>query len=725
MDRFFDKAAAIIEKASKSRRGIVALVVLVLPTLAYLFFREESVWIKAGIFVLLLLGGALAVYAVYRRWTGLPEDKRGESLAEPSPSPTIAPPLPDPPDGRVSLRLPITGGRLFGREVELARLDEAWADTGTNVISLVASGGVGKSALVNDWLATLATERHRGARRVYGRSFYSQGARDTVASADTFIDEALRWFGDPDPETGSPWQKGERLAALVRKQRTLLVLDGLEPLQHPPGPEEGLLKDPALSSLLRGLAADNAGLCVVTTRVRVADIEAYEATTAPKVELDNLSDQAGAALLRSLEVEGSEDELRLASREVGGHGLALNLLGTYLRDVCECDVRRRSEIRGLTAHAEQGGHARRVMESYEIWLGDGPELHVLRLLGLFDRPADGGSVAALRRPPAIAGLTDRLIAADDSWLRRTMARLRGVRPLDEPSWRRALARLRRAWLLTGADPDDPDALDAHPLVREHFRDRLRDDHGAAWRAGNDRLYQHLTETADDLPDTIAALAPLFAAVAHGCASGRHQEAYDEVFIRRIRRGDEFFSVNKLGAWGADLAALSGFFDPPYARPVLALREADRAFVLNDAGLGLRALGRLEEAVAPMRAALEAVVAREDWQNAARGTGSLSELHLILGELQAALGHAEQSVEYADHGGEAAERMLFRTTLADALHQAGRVAEAAALFAEAEEIQKEWQPHYPLLYSVQGYQYCDLLLDRGEHGATLGRAAQII
>ena len=36
----------------------------------------------------------------------------------------------------------------------------------------------------------------------------------------------------------------------------------------------------------------------------------------------------------------------------------------------------------------QGMHARKVMESYQRWFGDGPELSVLRMLGLFDRPAD-------------------------------------------------------------------------------------------------------------------------------------------------------------------------------------------------------------------------------------------------------------------------------------------------------------------------------------------------
>lgn len=36
---------------------------------------------------------------------------------------------------------------LVGRDAELKRLDEAWADRNTNILSLVAEGGAGKSAL--------------------------------------------------------------------------------------------------------------------------------------------------------------------------------------------------------------------------------------------------------------------------------------------------------------------------------------------------------------------------------------------------------------------------------------------------------------------------------------------------------------------------------------------------------------------------------------------------
>ena len=70
----------------------------------------------------------------------------------------------------------------------------------------------------------------------------------------------VRWFGDPDPRIGTPWEKGERLARLVAQRRTLLVLDGLEPLQNPPGPQEGRLREPSLQAFLPELAAFNAGL---------------------------------------------------------------------------------------------------------------------------------------------------------------------------------------------------------------------------------------------------------------------------------------------------------------------------------------------------------------------------------------------------------------------------------------------------------------------------------
>ena len=98
-----------------------------------------------------------------------------------------------------------------------------------------------------------------------------------------------------------------------------------------------------------------------------------------------------------------------ASAEFSGHCLALTLLGSYLTDAYNGDIRRRKEVSArLADDVRQGAHARKVMESYQIWFGEGPELAVLRILGLFDRPADERAVGALLQLPAIPGLTESL-----------------------------------------------------------------------------------------------------------------------------------------------------------------------------------------------------------------------------------------------------------------------------------------------------------------------------
>jgi tetratricopeptide (TPR) repeat protein len=91
----------------------------------------------------------------------------------------------------------------------------------------------------------------------------------------------------------------------------------------------------------------------------------------------------------------------------------------------------------------------------------------------------------------------------------------------------------------------------------------------------------------------------------------------------------------------------------------------------------------------------------------------------------ALAFAQRSVEFADLSGDNRQRITKRTTLADALHQANCQAEAETTFHEAEEMQKEEQPQDPFLYSLQGFQYCDLLLGQGKYQEVESRAIQTL
>src|SRR5271157_4989866 len=67
-------------------------------------------------------------------------------------------------------RLPVTGSDVFGREEDIAFLDNAWANQQVNVVTIVAWAGVGKSTLVNHWLGRMAAKHYRSAELIFGWS---------------------------------------------------------------------------------------------------------------------------------------------------------------------------------------------------------------------------------------------------------------------------------------------------------------------------------------------------------------------------------------------------------------------------------------------------------------------------------------------------------------------------------------------------------------------------
>ncbi|WP_143515431.1 helix-turn-helix domain-containing protein [Pseudooctadecabacter jejudonensis] len=227
-------------------------------------------------------------------------------------------------------RSPSTGGnsipfaavsRLFGRDKEIADLENAWNDDELAIVALDAIGGAGKTALVKAFEQKLLDKGPAsGLDSIFFWSFFSQGADERrQANGNEFLEEALVFFGyehlvaeksfpveattseedicrrqkeiirGKKNEDGtvvypglSDWKKGVELAKLVSQRRVLLVLDGLEPLQYPSGTEhaaEGALRDLGLKALLQSLAHGASGLTIITTRLRVSDLIQAEETT--------------------------------------------------------------------------------------------------------------------------------------------------------------------------------------------------------------------------------------------------------------------------------------------------------------------------------------------------------------------------------------------------------------------------------------------------------------
>ena len=606
---------------------------------------------------------------------------------------------------------------LVGRETERQLLTDAWTDDGVRILVFVAGGGVGKTSLVADWLMDFVNTSWAGVDAFFDWSFYSQGTRDqTAANSGLFFDAALRHFDEVElaDSSASANAKADRLAERIAGGRTLLLLDGVEPLQHPRTQwgMEGRFKDSGIERLLKRLAQlpSAGGLCVVTTRVLVVDLRRFHYGTVREHELDRLSETATAQLLHQAGARRAGDaviapddrELLETARELGGHALTTQLLGGYLKQAHGGDIRQRDRVDWERAFAEQQeGHTWAVMAAYERWFEQHGEmgqrqLAALRLLGFFDRPASAAGLEALRSGEVIEGLTEPLAG------------------VVEEDWQAILTRLADEHELISLDRAGGriSQVDSHPLVRAYFASRLRDAHGMAWTKGHRRLYEHLCETTEHRPDTLDGLQPLYQALVHGCQAGLHEQACANVYHDRILRGvdrDGFYSSRKLGAIGAELGAVVCFFDRPWRDLSPSLSAADQSWLLSRAAFFLRALGRLTEAVEPMRVALKMAIEQKAWYYAALRAGNLSELELTLGEVPAAIADAKRSAEFADRSGNAFERGVNRTIYANALHQAGRRDKAQQQFAEAESIRAESQPQYPWLYSLGGFQYCNLLL----------------
>lgn len=623
-------------------------------------------------------------------------------------------------------RLPDTNARLFGRDKELQLLYDFWNDPSCNIVEFIAWGGVGKTALISYWLTGMAAEGYRGAQRVYAWSFYSQGAGDhRQSTADPFIIDMLKWHGkDPLQIPMDPIERARMLVKEIRTQRCLLILDGLEPLQYPPGEMEGKLKDLGLRALLKELANWNPGLCLISSRIKVSDLDGFVGRTVRHMPLEGLTPQAAAQLLGYLKVKGKPLELEAVSIEFNGHALALRLLGNYRNTFHQGDLRKRDRIKKLTMEEKHGGHARRVIDTYVQWFKQDekflPELIVLYLVGLFDRPSPAGALAALLDDPALDSITalfKKLSPEGQTLCLKHLQNQDLLRLTYSPNAQLTSQPINQFTALNSIS-----TIDAHPLIREFFAEKFHTDYPNIWRKAHATLYEYFKGLPEKhLPETLEEMEPLFQAVAHGCKAGLEQRAYQEVYENRIQRGNEYFSLKKLGGWGTELIALSYFFTRCWKQPSMKLQEENRAEVLSTVGYILRSMGRLEEATQPIKVALELRIQQKEWKNAAVNASNLSELLLTIGDLKAALYYGRLSVEYADRKNAAFQMIVFRTTLADALFQVGRFEEAVDLFADAEVKQQERQTKFPYLFSIRGFRYNELLLNLGRYQEVLERA----
>jgi hypothetical protein len=556
------------------------------------------------------------------------------------------------------------------------------------VIVFTASGGVGKSTLVNEWLREMRRDQFRGASRVFGWSFYSLGHREDGAATDVFLEAALQFFGEDAPHRGSPWDKGERLARIAGAQRSLILLDGIEPLQSPHAFDRGKVRDPGFHAFLGRFVAQAQGLCVITSREGLSDFAGHRSVESH--DLDTITPDTGRAMLRVARVVDTDAALLKLATDFDLHALTISLLGVYLHEASP------THHGGAVASLPVEGTAiERVLGGVEALLAAQPEVDVLHMVSLFDRPVSEPTLQAVRTGDVIPGMTEL------------------VSGTTEKQWSAALSRLARMRLIhvKSKEGSSCDWIDMHPLVRAYFASNLKEKAPAAWREGHGRLFRHLETSVSYRPEGLAGLQPLYQAISHGCKGLQHSRAL-EVFQKRVLRGRQSYSTKVLGAIATDLSAVASFFDCPWVK-VGPLTKRNQTWLLIEAADRLKSLGRLADALQPAILGTNMAAELRDWAQATRGASVLVPLELTLGRISNAVTNGRLAISFADRSGLIYTRVSRRAQLADALNRAGFRTEAEAIFREAETMQAAIVPRYPQLRDIHGFHFSELLLADAE------------
>jgi len=597
--------------------------------------------------------------------------------------------------------LPSTDLNLVGRRLEIEAIDRAWHAGKINCLQIIAFGGIGKSSLVNAWLSQVDKVGYAGANRVYGWSFYWQGAgSDGITSGDLFIEQALAWFGDQFPERGTPWAKANRLAELIRQTRTLLILDGLEPLQYPPGPKQGEIENPAVSLLLRELAANNYGLCIVTSRIPIADFSSFNDGRTQSLHLERLNKNDGVQLLSALGVHGELGDMQCAVEAYSGHPLCLSLLAGYLSVVHEGSVSKYSELVSLVDIQSFDTHASTIVRAYLSWFDSSLETSLLNLLGLFDRAISLIELKALATSESIACLTEELAE------------------LSDLRWSYALKKLEDANLISISQREGGRVIDCHPLIRDFLNANMRKAKPDLWRLGNSLVFNFLQQNAVENPKSMAQMEPLFRAVIHGTRAGLVEESF-QLYFDRIKQKQ--FSIFTEGSHHADQGCIRVFFRKPWTEPVSQLSESASFYLLSCAAANLIYLGQIDSAIEPSILSIEWFRKNQRWFEAAATSGPLISMLIAAGRLKDARAEWQRGQKSVELAGNEVLGAVSTSIGAYLCFLEGDYARASTDFERAEQILIRSEPHCEVVCPTISSYYCKYLLDTGQAEKALQRA----
>jgi tetratricopeptide (TPR) repeat protein len=570
---------------------------------------------------------------------------------------------------------------FVGQEAKLETITEWYKNPEVRIGALIGWGGVGKSALVRKWYDTLESNAIK-PDGIFWWGFYRN------AYLEQFLNALLRYVsqGRIEPETiKSTWEKTDRIKEYIHQGTYLIILDGLEQMQKPAsGDEFGKMIHRECTELLHYFADVSKGLCLITTRYPLKDLDGWHERGYKKRSLIDLSIPDSLLMLRSRGVKGSEEDMTEVINRYKGHALSLTSVAGYLNRYYDANIKQAPEVEFVLSDRERFKNVNKLLRKYAEKMSESERVF-LYIFSLFRTDVTEKDFAGVFRHEI-----------EDTKFNDVLVNLN---KLDCKDLLKGLV----DWRLISYD-EMKKSYTTHPLIKGYFKSDFDEKNK---KLCHKRIYQYFGEYAPEQPETLEEMQPLFEQVYHGCAAGIYDEVFEDVYWEKIHRKNKHFIMYNLGAWETDLSLVRTFFpEGDFSQMPLVSKKSAQSWALAVAGLTLLNTGRPKEAEETFLTGVQMDTEAKDWGNASVGYRNLAELEFRTGELESGLESAKKAREMSEKA-ELQDIKKSKAFLAGLFHLMGKNDEADNWFHQADELEGKVSGHR--LYSLPGVFYADFLI----------------
>lgn len=270
------------------------------------------------------------------------------------------------------------------------------------------------------------------------------------------------------------------------------------------------------------------------------------------------------------------------------------------------------------------------------------------------------------------------------------------------------------------------------MIKGYFESTFEDKNK---RLCHKRIYQYIGSYAPERPATLEEMLPLFEQVYHGCKALMYDDVFFDVYWKKIQQLTPQFPTHRfltyrLSAWNTNLSLIEEFFPQKNLEldPYLSDLEI-KVYLINEAALSMRMLGRPKEAQSLYRKAIvtcnlqnksslkNKFFTKNKLAHMSCIYHNLTDLQIVLGQINDAIASSQEATRLMRKSKRTVHNIWQEHNsiayCAYALFLAGDIQAASVEFERANKLQRTIDPSVKYLYNTRGVFYADLLLAQGK------------